>query len=122
SSYSATLNSSFPAIQGFSLLVTFISLVIYLLLDIVTAAPAPRVKFWGTAADGHSAMGRRGAHTRAAGRPASRRAALRPPLPVPGQPGDDRRRGHRRHGLPRRDPRTALSAVPAVRGRYQQRV
>jgi len=44
-SYNAILNSDFPAIQGFVLLVTFIYLVIYLLLDIVTAALDPRVKF-----------------------------------------------------------------------------
>ena len=43
--YNAILNSDFPAIQGFVLLVTFIYLVIYLLLDIVTAALDPRVKF-----------------------------------------------------------------------------
>jgi ABC-type dipeptide/oligopeptide/nickel transport system permease component len=44
-SYNAILNSDFPAIQGFVLLVTFIYLVIYLVLDIVTAALDPRVKF-----------------------------------------------------------------------------
>jgi peptide/nickel transport system permease protein len=44
-SYNAILNSDFPAIQGFVLLVTFIYLMIYLLLDIVTAALDPRVKF-----------------------------------------------------------------------------
>jgi peptide/nickel transport system permease protein len=44
-SYNAILSSDFPAIQGFVLLVTFIYVIIYLLLDLVTAALDPRVKF-----------------------------------------------------------------------------
>jgi len=44
-SYNAILSSDFPAIQGFVLLVTFIYMVIYLLLDLVTATLDPRVKF-----------------------------------------------------------------------------
>lgn len=44
-SYNAILNSDFPAIQGFVLLVTFLYMIIYLLLDIVTAMLDPRVKF-----------------------------------------------------------------------------
>jgi ABC-type dipeptide/oligopeptide/nickel transport system permease component len=44
-SYNAILSSDFPAIQGFVLLVTFIYLLIYLLLDLATAALDPRVKF-----------------------------------------------------------------------------
>jgi peptide/nickel transport system permease protein len=44
-SYNAILSSDFPAIQGFVLLVTFFYLVIYLLLDLVTAALDPRVKY-----------------------------------------------------------------------------
>jgi peptide/nickel transport system permease protein len=44
-SYNAILSSDFPAIQGFVLLVTFIYMMIYLLLDLVTAALDPRVKF-----------------------------------------------------------------------------
>ncbi|HEY3183374.1 MAG TPA: ABC transporter permease [Gaiellaceae bacterium] len=44
-SYNAILSSDFPAIQGFVLLVTFVYLVIYLLLDLATAALDPRVKF-----------------------------------------------------------------------------
>src|SRR5262245_54486325 len=44
-SYNAILASDFPAIEGFVLLVTFIYLLIYLVLDIVTAALDPRVKF-----------------------------------------------------------------------------
>jgi len=44
-SYNAILSSDFPAIQGFVLLVTFVYVIIYLLLDLVTAAIDPRVKF-----------------------------------------------------------------------------
>jgi ABC-type dipeptide/oligopeptide/nickel transport system permease component len=44
-SYNAILASDFPAIQGFVLLVTFIYIVIYLILDLLTAAIDPRVKF-----------------------------------------------------------------------------
>jgi ABC-type dipeptide/oligopeptide/nickel transport system permease component len=44
-SYNAILSSDFPAIQGFVLLVTFVYMVIYLLLDLATAALDPRVKF-----------------------------------------------------------------------------
>lgn len=44
-SYNAILNSDFPAIQGFVLLVTFGYMVIYLILDLLTAALDPRVKF-----------------------------------------------------------------------------
>jgi ABC-type dipeptide/oligopeptide/nickel transport system permease component len=44
-SYNAILSSDFPAIQGFVLLVTFIYIVIYLILDLLTAAIDPRVKF-----------------------------------------------------------------------------
>ena len=44
-SYNAILNSDFPAIQGFVLLVTFTYMLIYLVLDIVTALLDPRVKF-----------------------------------------------------------------------------
>jgi ABC-type dipeptide/oligopeptide/nickel transport system permease component len=44
-SYNAILSSDFPAIQGFVLLVTLIYMVIYLILDLLTAAIDPRVKF-----------------------------------------------------------------------------
>jgi peptide/nickel transport system permease protein len=44
-SYNAILSSDFPAIQGFVLLVTFIYMLIYLVLDLLTAALDPRVKF-----------------------------------------------------------------------------
>jgi ABC-type dipeptide/oligopeptide/nickel transport system permease component len=44
-SYNAILSSDFPAIQGFVLLVTFVYIVIYLILDLLTAAIDPRVKF-----------------------------------------------------------------------------
>ena len=44
-SYNALLSSDFPAIQGFVLLVTFVYMVIYLALDIATAALDPRVKY-----------------------------------------------------------------------------
>ncbi len=44
-SYNAILNSDFPAIQGFVLVVTFLYMMIYLILDIVTALLDPRVKF-----------------------------------------------------------------------------
>jgi ABC-type dipeptide/oligopeptide/nickel transport system permease component len=44
-SYNAILSSDFPAIQGFVLLVTFMYVIIYLLLDLITAAIDPRVKF-----------------------------------------------------------------------------
>lgn len=44
-SYNAILSSDFPAIQGFVLLVTLIYIVIYLILDLLTAAIDPRVKF-----------------------------------------------------------------------------
>jgi ABC-type dipeptide/oligopeptide/nickel transport system permease component len=44
-SYNAILNSDFPAIQGFVLVVTFLYMMIYLVLDIVTALLDPRVKY-----------------------------------------------------------------------------
>jgi peptide/nickel transport system permease protein len=44
-SYNAILSSDFPAIQGFVLLVTFIYMLIYLILDVTTAALDPRVKY-----------------------------------------------------------------------------
>jgi peptide/nickel transport system permease protein len=44
-SYNALLASDFPAIQGFVLLVTFLYMVIYLLLDIATASLDPRVQY-----------------------------------------------------------------------------
>jgi peptide/nickel transport system permease protein len=44
-SYNAILNSDFPAIQGFVLLVTFVYMMIYLVLDLVTALLDPRVKY-----------------------------------------------------------------------------
>jgi peptide/nickel transport system permease protein len=44
-SYNAILNSDFPAIQGFVLLVTFVYMMIYLILDIVTAVLDPRVRY-----------------------------------------------------------------------------
>jgi peptide/nickel transport system permease protein len=44
-SYNAILSSDFPAIQGFVLLVTFFYMLIYLLLDLATAALDPRVKY-----------------------------------------------------------------------------
>ena len=44
-SYNAILASDFPAIEGFVLLVTFIYLMIYLLLDVLTAILDPRVKY-----------------------------------------------------------------------------
>lgn len=44
-SYNAILNSDFPAVQGFILLVTAIYILIYLAVDIVTAVIDPRVEF-----------------------------------------------------------------------------
>jgi ABC-type dipeptide/oligopeptide/nickel transport system permease component len=44
-SYAAILNSDFPAIQGFVLLVTFFYMMVYLLLDIVTAMIDPRIRY-----------------------------------------------------------------------------
>lgn len=44
-SYNAILNSDFPAIQGFVLLVTFLYMLIYLVLDLFTAALDPRVRY-----------------------------------------------------------------------------
>ena len=44
-SYNAILSSDFPAIQGFVLLVTLVYMAIYLILDLLTAAIDPRVKF-----------------------------------------------------------------------------
>lgn len=44
-SYNAILNSDFPAVQGFILLVTAIYIFIYLAVDIVTALIDPRVEF-----------------------------------------------------------------------------
>jgi ABC-type dipeptide/oligopeptide/nickel transport system permease component len=44
-SYNAILNSDFPAIQGFILLVTAIYILIYLFVDVVTALIDPRVEF-----------------------------------------------------------------------------
>jgi len=44
-SYNAILGSDFPAIQGFVLLVTFLYLMIYLVLDVLTAIIDPRVKY-----------------------------------------------------------------------------
>jgi len=44
-SYNAILSSDFPAIQGFVLLVTLLYMMIYLLLDVLTAALDPRVKY-----------------------------------------------------------------------------
>jgi peptide/nickel transport system permease protein len=44
-SYGAILNSDFPAIQGFVLVVTFFYMLVYLVLDIVTAMLDPRVKY-----------------------------------------------------------------------------
>jgi peptide/nickel transport system permease protein len=44
-SYNAILNSDFPAIQGFILLVTAIYILIYLAVDITTALIDPRVEF-----------------------------------------------------------------------------
>lgn len=44
-SYNAILNSDFPAIQGFILVVTTIYILIYLLVDVATAILDPRVEF-----------------------------------------------------------------------------
>jgi peptide/nickel transport system permease protein len=44
-SYNAILNSDFPAIQGFILVVTTIYIVIYLIVDVATAVLDPRVEF-----------------------------------------------------------------------------
>jgi peptide/nickel transport system permease protein len=44
-SYNAILNSDFPAIQGFILVVTTIYILIYLLVDVATAVLDPRVAF-----------------------------------------------------------------------------
>jgi ABC-type dipeptide/oligopeptide/nickel transport system permease component len=44
-SYNAILNSDFPAVQGFILLVTAIYILIYLVVDILTALIDPRVEF-----------------------------------------------------------------------------
>jgi peptide/nickel transport system permease protein len=44
-SYNAILASDFPAIQGFVLLVTFIYMMIYLVLDLATAALDPRIQY-----------------------------------------------------------------------------
>ncbi|HEY7035565.1 MAG TPA: ABC transporter permease [Thermomicrobiales bacterium] len=44
-SYNAILNSDFPAVQGFILLVTAIYILIYLAVDVLTAVIDPRVEF-----------------------------------------------------------------------------
>jgi peptide/nickel transport system permease protein len=44
-SYNAILNSDFPAIQGFILVVTTIYILIYLMVDVATAILDPRVEF-----------------------------------------------------------------------------
>jgi len=44
-SYNAILNSDFPAVQGFILLVTAIYILIYLAVDVITALIDPRVEF-----------------------------------------------------------------------------
>jgi peptide/nickel transport system permease protein len=44
-SYQAILNSDFPAIQGFVLVVTLFYMMIYLVLDLITATLDPRVKY-----------------------------------------------------------------------------
>lgn len=44
-SYNAILNSDFPAIQGFILVVTTIYILIYLIVDVATAILDPRVEF-----------------------------------------------------------------------------
>jgi ABC-type dipeptide/oligopeptide/nickel transport system permease component len=44
-SYNAILASDFPAIQGFVLLVTFLYMMIYLALDLATAALDPRIQY-----------------------------------------------------------------------------
>jgi ABC-type dipeptide/oligopeptide/nickel transport system permease component len=44
-SYQAILNSDFPAIQGFVLVVTLFYMLIYLVLDLITATLDPRVKY-----------------------------------------------------------------------------
>jgi peptide/nickel transport system permease protein len=44
-SYNAILNSDFPAVQGFILLITFIYLLIYLAVDVMTALIDPRVEY-----------------------------------------------------------------------------
>ena len=44
-SYNAILNSDFPAIQGFILVVTTIYILIYLVVDVATAILDPRVEF-----------------------------------------------------------------------------
>jgi ABC-type dipeptide/oligopeptide/nickel transport system permease component len=44
-SYNAILNSDFPAVQGFILLVTAIYILIYLAVDLLTAVIDPRVEF-----------------------------------------------------------------------------
>lgn len=44
-SYQAILNSDFPAIQGFVLVVTAFYMLVYLVLDVITAMIDPRVKY-----------------------------------------------------------------------------
>lgn len=44
-SYNAILNSDFPAVQGFILLITCIYLLIYLVVDVLTAIIDPRVEY-----------------------------------------------------------------------------
>jgi peptide/nickel transport system permease protein len=44
-SYNAIVNSDFPAVQGFILLVTAIYILIYLAVDVLTAVIDPRVEF-----------------------------------------------------------------------------
>jgi peptide/nickel transport system permease protein len=44
-SYNAILSSDFPAIEGFVLLVTFLYMMIYLALDVVTAILDPRIQY-----------------------------------------------------------------------------
>jgi peptide/nickel transport system permease protein len=44
-SYNAILNSDFPAVQGFILMITAIYILIYLAVDIVTALIDPRVEY-----------------------------------------------------------------------------
>jgi peptide/nickel transport system permease protein len=44
-SYNAILNSDFPAVQGFILLITLIYLLIYLVVDVLTALIDPRVEY-----------------------------------------------------------------------------
>ena len=91
-SYNAILSSDFPAIQGFVLLVTSVYMIIYLAARRAHGRPRPSREVL----DGR-AMGRgSGSGFEPEAGPPRRRPPLGRPLPVPRQPGDDRRHRHPR--------------------------